>query len=593
MRRRHFAALCVVLTGARIGAQEDTATGAEYNPWVETAVEQTETDTSATTGHEETDSSVSTQALGGDVDSSVADTLVAPVPVVGETAAAVDASADTTAGMPEETGSSEPDHGALLAATDSLIAAGAYDSATALLEEVIARDSLAAKAYARLARTAFRRVDYQKCIELSRRAGELGVDPTPEFIYSLGSSYGRTGNYEEALTTFSAYEKSQEGDSLSSLIAAESYYYESKLYEQFARQAVASETALDSVALNDSVVAVLPFTNAGGVEGYEALSKAMADMVITDLSQVQALRVVERTKLAKLYEEMALDQAGLTQDAGRERVARLLRASRVVAGMYRVGDSSTIRIKGGYIVVASEKRVSAEPISGNLERFFELEKQFVFSVIDGMGIVLSEEERKQVQVVKTEDLLALLAYGEGLDARDRGDFAAAGKAFGRAAEIDPSFSEAQQMARAMEVAEDLSSEPVQPKQEEPPAAAEEAEQPEEETMPEEPPVVVDGSGPAMAEPQGAAEEPAATGGLNANSGLGRRMSTIAGASFMPELQVGTSYGPAEDTEGETQAEFHTDSEVDRTRADYADSERLGFGDGSKSVEIVVELPEAQ
>ena len=52
-----------------------------------------------------------------------------------------------------------------------------------------------------------------------------------------------------------------------------------------------------------NTIAVVYFTNAGEDTTYDPLQKALTDMVITDLSQVSSLKLVERTRMADILKE--------------------------------------------------------------------------------------------------------------------------------------------------------------------------------------------------------------------------------------------------------------------------------------------------
>lgn len=50
------------------------------------------------------------------------------------------------------------------------------------------------------------------------------------------------------------------------------------------------------------VIAISYFDNTTGIERYNSLSKGLADMLITDLSKISSIQIVEREKLEKLSE---------------------------------------------------------------------------------------------------------------------------------------------------------------------------------------------------------------------------------------------------------------------------------------------------
>jgi len=85
---------------------------------------------------------------------------------------------------------------------------------------------------------------------------------------------------------------------------------------------------------------------------------------------------------------------------------------------------------------------SAGAVTGPFKSLLGLEKELVFDLSGQLGIQLTPSERERILKQGPRNLAAFLAYSEGLDAMDRGDYAAAAQRFGAAAHADPSFSAA-------------------------------------------------------------------------------------------------------------------------------------------------------
>ena len=100
-------------------------------------------------------------------------------------------------------------------------------------------------------------------------------------------------------------------------------------------QALSNEKNLSSEKPEPNSVAVQAFTNRGD-PGYSALAKGIAAMVITDLSKVPGLKVLERQKVQKLLDEIQLNASGLTSEDDRVRAGRLMKAEKVVVGTFGV-----------------------------------------------------------------------------------------------------------------------------------------------------------------------------------------------------------------------------------------------------------------
>lgn len=255
----------------------------------------------------------------------------------------------------------------------------------------------------------------------------------------LGMAYEKIGRLDDAIKLYRGYTAD---DYRGQIEARLDLAIQAKLRFE-ARQALANERALDPQQFPERSIAVLNFRNLGGNTGFDPLAKGLADMVITDLSQVKTLTVIERQRMQTLMEEMGLGQTGLVNEQTAPRVGQLLGVKKVLQGSFLDLAGGRLRLDANIADAAARASLPVGETSGELARFFRLEKNLVFKVIDELGITLTEAEEKAILTIPTENLLAFLAYSRGLEARDRGDFAGAQKEFQEAIKIDPKFSNAQ------------------------------------------------------------------------------------------------------------------------------------------------------
>jgi len=95
--------------------------------------------------------------------------------------------------------------------------------------------------------------------------------------------------------------------------------------------AMAQEQAITSVPPESGTIAVQAFVSRD-TSANSALAKGMAAMVISDLSKVPGLKVLERQKVQKISDEIRLSASGLVDANSVVRAGRLLRAERVLVG---------------------------------------------------------------------------------------------------------------------------------------------------------------------------------------------------------------------------------------------------------------------
>ncbi len=109
---------------------------------------------------------------------------------------------------------------------------------------------------------------------------------------------------------------------------------EDKLRKRSFERMLDNEASLSKEPPDPNTVAVFPFDH-NGQEAYRVLSKGITALVIADLAKVPGIKVLERVKVQKLVQEIALHKSGLVGDH-KVRAGRLLKAQKLVTGDYRV-----------------------------------------------------------------------------------------------------------------------------------------------------------------------------------------------------------------------------------------------------------------
>jgi TolB-like protein len=208
-----------------------------------------------------------------------------------------------------------------------------------------------------------------------------------------------------------------------------------------ARAAVARESTLGTEPPPANTVAVLPWRYAGANPELEPLGRGLTHLVITDLSKVNRLRLLERERVQALVDELALTDSGRVNPASGARSGRMLRAGRVVQGtLQEAGGRYRL---DGTIVDASDAAVLATGAADDdLRQLFSMEKEVVVELLRRVGITLTPAEERALSERPTADLQAFLAFSRGLEAEDRGDFSAAEREYEAALQADPAFRSA-------------------------------------------------------------------------------------------------------------------------------------------------------
>ena len=195
---------------------------------------------------------------------------------------------------------------------------------------------------------------------------------------------------------------------------------------------------------------MLPLTIAGD-SSLQPLSRGLAELMVSDLAMVRSLRLLERIQIGALLDEMKLGQSGRADSSTAARVGRLLRAERMVQGVAAITPNGPVRMSATVVRADGMVRSGAQA-NGTFKQLLDLEKQLVFGLATELGIQLTDAERQRILRQGPKNLVAFLAYSQGLEAMDRGDYRAAAGAFAAAVRSDPSFKAAREHQQAAEAA---------------------------------------------------------------------------------------------------------------------------------------------
>jgi tetratricopeptide (TPR) repeat protein len=272
-------------------------------------------------------------------------------------------------------------------------------------------------------------------------------------LFYLGTAFEITKKYDMAMDIYRRYTDVNPSSNIRSSIEGRMEKLMRLKMEMAAEQALAEEASIQVNGFSDSTIAVLYFQNMGKNPELDPVQKGLADMVITDLSRVKKLKVVERLRLQKLLEEMNLGMTGLVDDRTAPRIGKLLGASLLVKGTFMDLTGEKLRIDAGLIPVKKSSKFQTSHVEDQLQMIFKMEKELVFKVIERLGIRLTQEERDAIEIPATENLLAFMAYSNALDYEDRGMYDQAAEFYREAIKLDPNFTQVQEK---LTVSENLS-----------------------------------------------------------------------------------------------------------------------------------------
>ena len=264
----------------------------------------------------------------------------------------------------------------------------------------------------------------------------------------LGLAYEGLEQFDSARATYTQVLARQPGDNVERLLRGRLQLLTRKELLASARQTIARESVLAATPPEPNTVAVMPFRYMGSDSTLRPLERGLAALVVTDLSKVGRLRLVERDRMQALLDELQLAAGTRVDPATGARSGRLVRAGQVVQGQFQEVPTANFRVDASVVRTTDAQVAATGSDADALRALFDIEKRVVFQLLDRMGITLTPAERTAVSERPTQDLQAFLLYSRGLESQDRGDFGAAAQSFQAAAQRDPAFSAAAQQAAA-------------------------------------------------------------------------------------------------------------------------------------------------
>ena len=146
-------------------------------------------------------------------------------------------------------------------------------------------------------------------------------------------------------------------------------------------------------------IVVLPFENLSPDPEQEYFCDGMTEEIISDLSKVQALRVISRTSAMMLK--------GTRKSM--KTIGRELDVEYVLEGSVRKAGNS-LRITAQLIDAINDAHLWAEKYGGTLDDVFDIQEKVSRSIVDELKLKLSPEEEQRIAERPITDIQAYEAY---------------------------------------------------------------------------------------------------------------------------------------------------------------------------------------
>jgi TolB-like protein len=209
----------------------------------------------------------------------------------------------------------------------------------------------------------------------------------------------------------------------------------------WARKALQEEKAIETVR-GGNTLAIMYFQNKTGSPDLDPVQKGLTIMLITDLSTLEGLQLVERTRLQALTEEMGIGTSGLVEPGTAPRVGKILGAEWLMGGDITGRGPEELLVKSELLDVQLSKSIGQQASAGGLADLFRMEKDLLFKIIELLKIELTPEQQAALRKPCSTDSKALMAFFQGINASDKGDYEGAAELYEKALKNDPGICEA-------------------------------------------------------------------------------------------------------------------------------------------------------
>jgi len=208
----------------------------------------------------------------------------------------------------------------------------------------------------------------------------------------------------------------------------------------------------DAIYASEEVktLAILDFSNNCLIdkEKNASLSQGLAEIMITELSKVKSLKLVERQKINALIQEMQLNQSGLISEVAGVQVGKLLGAHYLVFGSYMISFNKKIRVDIRIVEVETGVTVKADEVTDKVTKLFKIIKKLNEKITKDLNVKISKQEKKSLNESDVSlDVISL--FSKGLEFEEMKEFDEAKKIYTNILDKDPDFEPAKKRLREL------------------------------------------------------------------------------------------------------------------------------------------------
>ncbi|NUN69588.1 MAG: hypothetical protein HUU02_07735 [Bacteroidetes bacterium] len=175
-------------------------------------------------------------------------------------------------------------------------------------------------------------------------------------------------------------------------------------------------------ASDPKTIAVLYFENNSVVDKdkLDPLKKGLADMMITEMTKIKGIRVVERQRIQSIIEELNLNETDMVDKSTTQQMGKLLGARVMLFGGFSNLFNDKLRIDVRIVRTETGETLKAEEETGELDEFLTMLQSLVKKIAADLDVKMTSEDEDRLEASKDGNFNGYVIYAQALNFEDKG-----------------------------------------------------------------------------------------------------------------------------------------------------------------------------
>ncbi|MGB5105216.1 MAG: tetratricopeptide repeat protein [Candidatus Zixiibacteriota bacterium] len=314
-----------------------------------------------------------------------------------------------------------------------------YQLAIDHLEKALKEKPTDAKVMSTLGRAYYHKGDIENAEKLLVQA-QKGLPSDGTTALYLGMVAENKMDFASAEKQYRGY-LARDGKSKSAeAIKGRLLYVQNENLRRQAAEAVKQEAAISKESPAANTVGVLPFVvGEKSDETTRSLATGLQTVTWYDLASVPEIQVVERLEFKYLISELELAERGFSEEKSAPRLGKLVRAGKLVNTSVDKPSETSFSMSSALVNTGDAAYTPTYGKDSKLKDAMKMQKDMVLSVLDSLGVEVEGSRRQALKKIPTENYDAFLAFSQGVELYDNGEYIKAKSLFERAIGLDPQF----------------------------------------------------------------------------------------------------------------------------------------------------------